>query len=192
MVAQSPRVAGSAWVHASSPVQAWVGSVVEEGSQEDIGVLRGQAQDACEHITTTNDLKHSNTPVQHPFILDATRTSTKEIVVLKKVVKSRHPHEVEISQYFSSEALRSDRRNHCVPVLDVLNVPDDPDINIIVFPLLRNCNDPDWATVGELVSFLVQIFEVNISLVSDNLALLSNNYSEQGLQFMHQEHTPHR
>ena len=88
---------------------------------------------------------------------------------MKKVFKSRNPHEVEISQYFSSDALRSDPRNHCVPVIDTLNVPDDPDLSILVLPLLRKCNSPDWSTIGELVSFLIQIIEVR----DDSSTLLS-------------------
>ena len=92
--------------------------------------------------------------------MDAVRPSDNDIVVLKRVNKSEHEFEVEISKYFSSDDLRKDPRNHCVPVFEVLNVPDQPDIQIIVMPLLRRCNNPRWRTVGEVVAFFDQMFEV--------------------------------
>lgn len=106
------------------------------------------------------------------FILDAVRTSDNSLVVLKKVISWRNPHEVEISQYLSSEALRPDPRNHSVHILDVLSVPDDPEVTIIVLPLLRACNKPKWQTEGEIMSFIKQIFE--------------------GIQYMHELHVVHR
>ncbi|PIL35983.1 hypothetical protein GSI_01643 [Ganoderma sinense ZZ0214-1] len=51
------------------------------------------------------------------YILDAVRISDSEsVVVLKKVISWRNPHEVEISQYLSSDALRSNPRNHSVHI----------------------------------------------------------------------------
>ena len=93
--------------------------------------------------------------------MDAIRPSDNDIVVLKRVNKSEHEFEVEISKYFSSEDLRKDPRNHCVPVFDVLDVPDQPDIQVIVLPLLRRCNDPRWGTVGEAVAFFDQVLEAS-------------------------------
>ena len=93
--------------------------------------------------------------------MDAVRTSDNDIVALKKVSKTDHEYEVEISKFFSSGDLHKDPRNHCVPVFDVLNVPDQPDVQIIVMPLLRRCNDPRWDTVGEVVAFFKQILEAS-------------------------------
>ena len=98
--------------------------------------------------------------VQSGFILDAVRISDNSLVVLKKVISWRNPHEVDISQYLSSDALRSDPRNHSVHILDVLVVPGDPDLTIMVLPLLRACDNPRWQTEGEVLSFVKQIFEV--------------------------------
>ncbi|KAI1795575.1 hypothetical protein LXA43DRAFT_727287 [Ganoderma leucocontextum] len=106
------------------------------------------------------------------FILDAVRISDNSLVVLKKVISWRNPDEVEISQYLSSEGLRSDARNHSVHVLDVFGVPDEPDVTIMVLPLLRACNDPHWQTAGEILSFIKQIFE--------------------GIEYMHELHVAHR
>jgi len=107
-----------------------------------------------------------------PQIIDATRLSDGTTVSLKKVSLSRHPYEVEIGRFFSSEPLASDPRNHCVPIYDVLNVPDDDDICILVMPLLRANDSPRFQTVGEAVEFFRQLFE--------------------GLQFMHSHSVAHR
>ncbi|EMD38837.1 hypothetical protein CERSUDRAFT_112564 [Gelatoporia subvermispora B] len=105
-------------------------------------------------------------------IMDAARALDGEMVVLKQVRKSRHPYEVDIAVYFSSEPLRSDARNHCIPVYEVLDVPDDPDLHLLVMPFLRPFDDPRMETIGEAVEFFKQIFE--------------------GLQFMHEHHVAHR
>ena len=98
--------------------------------------------------------------LQSGYILDAVRISDNSLVALKLVDGERNPHEVEISQYLSSEPLRSDPRNHSVPILDVFSVPDEPSSTIMVLPLLRACNDPSWQTVGEVLSFIRLVFEV--------------------------------
>lgn len=99
--------------------------------------------------------------------MDATRISTDELVALKRVSKRNHPAEIPITQYFSSEPLASNPRNHCIPLYDVLDVPDVPDEAILVLPMLRPFNDPPMETVGEAVEFFRQIFEARpIQLVS--------------------------
>ena len=98
---------------------------------------------------------------QNFVILDAIRTSDKQMVALKRVLTSKFPYEVDISQYLSSNELRTDPRNHCVPIWDVLSVPDSDDDVIIVMPLLRACSDPPWQTLGEVMSFFLQLFEVS-------------------------------
>ncbi|KAL4242881.1 hypothetical protein ABKN59_011627 [Abortiporus biennis] len=111
-------------------------------------------------------------PIINDAVLDATRMSTNELVMLKRVSQKVHPHEVELTRYFSEEPLRSDPRNHCVHLLDVLDVPDHPDFKIMVFPLLRTYNNPKFETIGEALEFFRQVFE--------------------GLNFMHQCHVAHR
>ena len=68
-----------------------------------------------------------------------------------------------LATYFSTEPLASHPRNHCVPVYEVLQVPDptgDDDEIIIVMPLLRPFYNPRFKSVGEAVEFFRQIFEV--------------------------------
>jgi hypothetical protein len=80
--------------------------------------------------------------------------------MLKHISISRHPHEVEIGQLFSSEPLASNPKNRCIPFYDVLRVPDNEDRVIIVMPLLYRIENPPFQTIGEVVGFFRQIFEV--------------------------------
>ncbi|OSD07008.1 hypothetical protein PYCCODRAFT_1449738 [Trametes coccinea BRFM310] len=105
-------------------------------------------------------------------VLDATRLVDGAIVVLKKVMVSRFPHEIEISRFLSSPALAKDPRNHCVPVYDVLSVPDNDDLKLLVMPLLHEFYSPKFLTVGEAVECCRQIIE--------------------GMQFMHSHRVAHR
>jgi len=81
-------------------------------------------------------------------------------VGLKRVSKSRHPYEVDIGEYFSSDSIAKDPRNHCIPILQTLSVPDDPDLIIIVMPLLREYDNPRFDTYGEAIECIRQLFEV--------------------------------
>ena len=85
--------------------------------------------------------------------------SDGRFVVLKKVATDIHPHEVEIGQFLSSEALSSDAHNNCVCILDVLSDPIDDKLKLIVLPLLRPFDDPEFETVGEAVACLQQLFK---------------------------------
>ncbi len=97
-------------------------------------------------------------------MIDAVRLSDNSLVALKQVKARFNPHEIEVAQFLYNEEHRTDPRNHTVPILDVLPVPDDPEVTVLVMPLLRRCDEPPWRTVGEIVSFLLQIFEVRDSL----------------------------
>lgn len=93
-------------------------------------------------------------------MLDARRASDGSFVFLKKISHSVHPYEIDISIYFSTEPRASDPRNHCVPIYEVLDVPDESDVKVLVMPLLRKFDDPRLETVGEAVEFFRQVFEV--------------------------------
>ncbi|KAI9444379.1 kinase-like domain-containing protein [Lactarius psammicola] len=64
----------------------------------------------------------------------------------------------------------SDPRNHCAPLLDVIELPNDPPI--MVHSLLRSFYDPEFQTFGEFVTFFAQICE--------------------GVEFMHENNVAHR
>lgn len=89
--------------------------------------------------------------------------SDNTVVTLKKIMQSRHPHEIEIAQYFSSEPVASSPKNHCAPVYEVLDVPDDTDLKVIVMPFLRDFYDPPFLTLGEAMECCRQLFEVYLS-----------------------------
>jgi len=111
-------------------------------------------------------------PLREDVIIDAVRISDGTYVGLKITRPSLHPYEVDIATFLSSEPLARDKQNHCVPIYEVLNVPDDDDKVILVMPLLRQWNSPEFETIGEAVDFFGQLF--------------------QGLQFMHKHHVAHR
>ena len=92
--------------------------------------------------------------------MDATRVEDGEMVVIKRYSKSTHPHESDIASYLCSPELSSDPRNHCCPILEVMEDPLDDDTRLMVMPMLRMFNDPPFATVGEAVEFCRQTFEV--------------------------------
>jgi hypothetical protein len=83
-------------------------------------------------------------------------------VTLKILKPSLHPYEVDIATALCSKQLASDPLNHCVPIYEVIKVPDDNDMVILVMPLLRDWRDPEFETVGEGVDFFRQLFEVRI------------------------------
>ncbi|CAL1706324.1 unnamed protein product [Somion occarium] len=105
-------------------------------------------------------------------VIDATRISDGELVVLKRVSHAEHPYEKEISLFFSQEPIASHPHNHCVPIYDVLDLPEDDDYFILVMPLLREYDNPRIKSIGEAVEFFRQLFE--------------------GLQFMHHCCVAHR
>jgi serine/threonine protein kinase len=81
--------------------------------------------------------------------------------MLKLVDIVEYPNEVDITTFLSSKDLANAPENHCVPILEVLKPQDDQRHVILVMPLLRACLNPPFETVGEVVEFLRQIFEVS-------------------------------
>lgn len=59
-----------------------------------------------------------------------------------------------------AEKLSSDPKNHCVPFLDVLSVPNEDDKQIIVMPLLLDFTQFPFDTFGEVVECVRQLLEV--------------------------------
>ncbi|KAH9996930.1 kinase-like domain-containing protein [Russula vinacea] len=103
--------------------------------------------------------------------MDATRRRDGKQVMLKKVLPEEGPHELIITHLFSSRQFARDPRNHCVPLLDIIEMPPNGQ-KLLVMPLLRPFNNPSFQTFGEFVAFFTQICE--------------------GLQFMHQRNIAHR
>ena len=79
--------------------------------------------------------------------------------MLKMVPLEEGPYELEMNRLFSTEPLSSNPRNRCAPLLDVIQLPNDPPI--MVHPLLRPFYNPRLQTFGEFVSFFSQACEVS-------------------------------
>ena len=74
-----------------------------------------------------------------------------------KVVSTRD-EEIEIASSLCTDSLLQNPENHCVPIPDVLPDPlDESSRALMVMPYLRPFDDPDFATVGEVLDFMYQI-----------------------------------
>ncbi|KAJ7902377.1 kinase-like domain-containing protein, partial [Mycena leptocephala] len=100
------------------------------------------------------------------MVVDAIRISDGSSVALKQsdrldiapAVKVAF-QEVYMFHKFSTEPLAADPKNHCIRVTEILHVPDDNDMDIIVMPLLQSWTLVKFFTIGEAVEFFTQIFE---------------------------------
>ena len=113
--------------------------------------------------------------------MDATRRRDGKQVMLKKVYSeegadSGGPHELRITQLFSSREVAQDPRNHCVPLLDTLEMPQNRQ-KLIVMPLLRPFNNPRFETFGEFVRFFTQICEVRSLIVAPTSIVTAKLFS---------------
>jgi hypothetical protein len=97
---------------------------------------------------------------QRANILDVRGSDGKDVAI-KKCRPSVHPFEGPIGQFLSSPELIKDPRNHSIPIYDVLPSPHEPDMNLILMPLLRPIDDPPFDTIGEVVDFITQVAEVS-------------------------------
>ena len=107
--------------------------------------------------------------------------------MLKRLVREEGPFELDINRRFSTEPLYSNPKNHCVHLLDVIELPNDPPI--MVHPLLRPFDKPPLQTFGEFVTFFAQICEVGSFIFFDGE---SNHPIDKGVKFMHENNVAHR
>jgi hypothetical protein len=70
-----------------------------------------------------------------------------------------NPGEWELAEMLSSSPF-ADARNHCVPIYEILKVPESENHRILVMPLRRRFVGPRFETFGEAVDFFGQVFEV--------------------------------
>ena len=136
---------------------SWLGSKqprrhCEDGNRTVVG------QFDCCHIDVEDRLRLQ----WYDVTTDATRLSDGRIVSIKKVKKSDHPIEEQIIRFLSDTPQSIDPRNHSVPVYDVLQSPIDQDIILLVMPYLVPVEQYRFATVGEVMEYFRQIFEVII------------------------------
>jgi len=60
----------------------------------------------------------------------------------------------------SAKELRADPRNHSVPIIEVIDDPEDDTKSYMVMPLLRAADSPSFQFVKEIIDFVDQILEV--------------------------------
>ncbi|KAG6900303.1 hypothetical protein C0993_012735 [Termitomyces sp. T159_Od127] len=98
-------------------------------------------------------------------VLDASRADGT-VVALKRIDISLGNDEITIGKYFSSGPLASDPRNHCVPILDIIEPKEGSNIAFIAMPLLINTRSyVPFTTIGEVVEFFRQIIEASHSFI---------------------------
>ena len=104
--------------------------------------------------------------------MDAVRIEDGRQVMLKKVLPEEGPYELLITQLFSSPGLKGDPQNHCVPLLDLVDLSQTgPDgRKLMVLPFLRPFKNPRFQTYGEFAAFFMQITEVGPSTLSSKFA----------------------
>jgi hypothetical protein len=125
--------------------------------------------------------------------MDAVRIEDGRQVMLKKVLPEEGPHELLITELFSSPGLKGDSRNRCVPLLDLVDLSQtNPDgRKLMVMPFLRPFKNPRFETYGEFVAFFMQISEVRSTVIEQNSETISDRFC-QGLRFMHEKKVAHR
>lgn len=98
--------------------------------------------------------------------MDAIRLFDKKPVMMKRVHSKERGlnHEHRISEYVSSPEQLQDADNHCVPLYEILEVPDDDDHVVLVMPLLRRWDNPRFDTIGECLDMFLQIFRVGLCI----------------------------
>ena len=124
--------------------------------------------------------------------MDATRISDGEIVMMKRIVDTKQYDELAIAKFFSSKPLASNPKNHCIPLLDALEVPDYKGVVLLVMPILHPFKHPKICMYGEAVKFFWQAFEVRSGISSYIPAASRSNVMFQGIQFMHKHHYAHQ
>lgn len=68
-------------------------------------------------------------------------------------------NEVEITRFLSSTPLKDDPENHCIPLLEVLRNPNEPECTFLVEPWVTSCSLEDLSVCDEAMDFMKQTLE---------------------------------
>ncbi|THH04862.1 hypothetical protein EW146_g10061 [Bondarzewia mesenterica] len=90
-------------------------------------------------------------------VIDAVCLEDSSVVSIKII--RNNTSEIDIGRYLSTSSLITHPMNHCVPIFDSFNNPDEPNTSYIVMPYLRPFDDPPFGSVGEVVDFVRQTLE---------------------------------
>ncbi|KAJ7879543.1 hypothetical protein B0H14DRAFT_2341332, partial [Mycena olivaceomarginata] len=108
-------------------------------------------------------------------LIDAVRVSDNANVILKRINKTHHPHEVDIANFLTG--LGPSPGNHFVPILGKTN---ENNIMIIVMPLLRRYGSPRFDTIGEGGGVLSADFRGELFLICMHHSILTDLELKQG------------
>ncbi|KAI5895112.1 uncharacterized protein SCHCODRAFT_02618609 [Schizophyllum commune H4-8] len=89
-----------------------------------------------------------------PTVVDAVRSDGTRCVIRRTWTYS---DEIPVLQQIGGYGF--DKRNHVVPVLDILLLPTTDDQALVVMPLLRLFNNPPYSRVSEVVETVSQFLE---------------------------------
>ncbi|KAG6835156.1 hypothetical protein H0H93_004374 [Arthromyces matolae] len=103
-------------------------------------------------------------------VVDAVRSDGTHVSI-KDIKVDSNFNDIAVAKHFSSPSLAKHPKNHCVPVLEVLDPPPGSQVTFLVMPLLFNHEWVEFETIGEVVDFCRQLFE--------------------GLEFMHANNVAH-
>ena len=70
-------------------------------------------------------------------------------------------NDLKAAEFYDSVEIRADPHNHCVPLLDVIH--PEPKHAYLIFPTMREFNDPDFETLGEILESIKQMLEVSLN-----------------------------
>ncbi|KIM39295.1 hypothetical protein M413DRAFT_196909 [Hebeloma cylindrosporum] len=101
-------------------------------------------------------------------MIDATRTNDNSKVVIRRI--PTNTDELPILLLLSSPALQADPRNCAVPILDVIILPDNDELALIVIPMLRDFSDLSFRRVVEVVEMFEQLVHFLAFLHEQNIA----------------------
>jgi len=76
----------------------------------------------------------------------------------------RGSEEAQIAQMLSAKELMADPRNHSVPIIEVIDDPEDDTKSYMVMPFLRAADSPPFQFVKEIIDFVDQILEVVVHM----------------------------
>ena len=100
-------------------------------------------------------------PLQFESAMDALRLADNKLVYLKRIPKDST--EIQIAKFFSTGESAHDARNHCVPVLDYFEDENLAEYGILVMPLFRPFDDPEFHSIDEVLEFMRQTLEVRFA-----------------------------
>jgi hypothetical protein len=73
---------------------------------------------------------------------------------------SRATGEISIISHLSTDSMRSDPRNHTIPLFGIIDIPDDSGHALLVMPYVRQFHKPAFHCRAEFIEALRQFLEV--------------------------------